>query len=68
MDYKLNKDVLNIIMLNKGYSINKLSKESSVGKATISRILNDKSRFRADTIYKIAKALDLKAEDLIIKE
>lgn len=68
MNYKLNKNTLSIAMLNKGYSINKLSKRSGVGKATISRIFRDTTNARPETLYKIAKALDLEAEDLLLKE
>lgn len=68
MNYKLNQASLNIAMLNKGYSISELSKVCGVGKSTISRIIRGQSAFRPSTIYKIANALDLEVEDLIVKE
>lgn len=68
MNYKLNQQALNLAMLNKGYSISELSRVCGVGKATISRALRRKSVSRPVTIYKIAQALDLEVEDLLIKE
>lgn len=51
-------------MLNKGYSINKLSKESKVSKSTISRLLNNLTCPRPETICKIAVALDLEIDKI----
>ncbi len=65
MYYKLNLKALNLAMLNKGYSISRLSKECGVSKAAISRVMKDIKISRAETIYKIAKALDLEVQDLL---
>ena len=35
MYYKLNLKAVNLAMIKKGYSINKLSEKSGIGKATI---------------------------------
>ena len=51
-------------MLNKGYSINKLSKESKVSNSTISRLINNLTCPRPETIYKIAIALDLEIDKI----
>ena len=59
MYYKLNLKALNLSMIKKGLSINQLSKESGVGKATISRLTREKVVSRPSTIFKIAKALDI---------
>lgn len=67
MYYKLNLKALNLEMLKKGYSINQLSKKSGLGKATISRLTRDKVISRPSTIYKIAKALDIDVETLLIE-
>ena len=53
-------------MLQKGYSINRLSKESHISKSTISRLLNQVGNARPETIYKIAIALDLEVKDLLL--
>lgn len=68
MNYKLNQQALNIAMLNKGYSISELSRVCGIGKATISRALRKEGCCRPITIYKIAQALGLEAEELLIKE
>ena len=68
MKYKLNKEALNLAMLSNGYSISKLSSASGVGKSTISKALRDKSLARPETLYKIAKALDINVLDLIINK
>ena len=65
MNYKLNPKALDLAMIRKGYSINKLSKKSGVGKATISRALREMTTLRHQTIYKIAKALDLDVIDIL---
>lgn len=65
MDYKLNLKKINLAMLNKGYSITRLSKECGLGKATISRALRDVTVPRPETIYKIAKALEVEVIDLL---
>lgn len=67
MKYKLNLNTLNLAMLNKGYSITKLSELSGVSKASISRLMKETHESRAETIYKIAKVLDIESEDLLQK-
>ena len=66
MNYKLNTELVKSKMLQKGYSINRLSKESHISKSTISRLLNQVGNTRPDTIYKIAIALDLEVKDLLL--
>ncbi|MBU5308524.1 helix-turn-helix domain-containing protein [Clostridioides mangenotii] len=68
MNYELDLKVLKLAMLNKGYSMNKLAEMSDLGKVTVSRVVKRGSTNRQETIFKMAKALDLKAEDLIISE
>lgn len=68
MNYKLDLEFIKKSMLSKGYSMNKLAKVSNLGKATISRVINKGSTTRQETIYKMATALDLKSEDLVISE
>ena len=66
MNYKLNTEQIKLQMLQKGYSINRLSKESHKSKSTISRLLNQVGNARPETIYKIAIALDLEVKDLLL--
>lgn len=66
MNYKLNTEQIKLQMLQKGYSINRLSKESYISKSTISRLLNQLGTHRPETIYKIAIALDLEVKDLLL--
>lgn len=66
MNYKLNTELIKLQMLQKGYSINRLSKESHISKSTISRLLNQMGTSRPDTIYKIATTLDLKVKNLLL--
>lgn len=67
MYYKLNLKAINLAMIKKGYSISKLSKECGLGKATISRAIRETTTPRQSTICKIAKALDVKVEELLIE-
>ena len=65
MKYKLNTEQIKLQMLQKGYSINRLSKESHISKSTISRLLNQVGNARPETIYKIAIALDLDRKSVV---
>ena len=64
MNYKIETEQIKQEMLNKGYSINKLSKESKISKSTLSRILNNTSNPRPETIYKIASTLNMEIEEI----
>ncbi|MEG2985723.1 MAG: helix-turn-helix domain-containing protein [Paraclostridium sp.] len=66
MKYKINTELINLQMLKKGYSITKLAKESKLGKSTVSRLINQNGNSRAETIYKIAKALEIETKDIIL--
>ncbi|WP_081010499.1 helix-turn-helix domain-containing protein [Paraclostridium sordellii] len=59
MQHKTNK----IINAKKGYSITKLANKSSLGKSTVSRLINHTGTPRVETIYKIAKALDIEIKE-----
>lgn len=64
MNYKIKTEQIKQEMLNKGYSINKLAKESKISKSTLSRILNNTSNPRPETIYKIANTLNIQIEEI----
>ena len=51
MNYKLKIELIKLQMIQKGYSISRLSKESQISKSTISRLLNQMGSSRAETIY-----------------
>lgn len=62
---------LNDVMKAKNYSQYRLAKESGIAQATISDICSRKARIEkcsADTLYKIAKTLDVSMESLIEPE
>ncbi|MEG2246974.1 MAG: hypothetical protein RSC84_05990 [Peptostreptococcaceae bacterium] len=61
MKYKLNTQLIKQEMLQKGYSINRLAKESN-----ILRLLNQQGTSRPETIYKIATSLDLQVKDILL--
>ncbi|MFR6018393.1 MAG: helix-turn-helix domain-containing protein [Paraclostridium sordellii] len=66
MNYKPNAKLIKLHMLKKGYSITKLANKSSLGKSTVSRLINQTGTPRIETIYKIAKALDIEIEYITI--
>lgn len=68
MLYKIKTEQIKQKMLSKGYSINKLSKESKVSKSSISKLLNNLTQPHPQTLYKIAVALDLDINEIITYE
>lgn len=54
------------IMLNEGLTLIQLSKKSNVSYSTIRSIFNEGHSPRPDTAYKIAKALDVKADEIFL--
>ena len=68
MNYKPNTKRIKLEMLKKGYSISRLSKESNIAKSTIARLLKEEGNQRPSTIYKIAEALEIDIETIIIEE
>ena len=66
MNYKLKIELIKLQMIQKGYSISRLSKESQISSSTISRLLNQMGSSRPETIYKLAQALDLEVKDLLL--
>lgn len=66
MNYKLNTELIKSKMLQKGYSITKLASISCISKSTIARAVNGKGTQRPQTIYKIAKSLDIDIKDITL--
>lgn len=61
---KVNSKEIEWLMLEKGFSINKLSKETKLSTGTISKILNNKCSARPETVSKIAVALKVNPRKL----
>ena len=66
MNYKLNTELIKSKMLQKGYSITKLSSISQISKSTIARAIKGQGNQRPQTIYKISKYLDLDTKDITL--
>lgn len=62
---KVDSNKLILTIANKGYSAVELSKESGVNQVTISRIKAGTQEPRPQTLGKIARALEVKVEDLL---
>lgn len=56
---------INLLRIKKGMSITELAQKSKLAKATVSRVLSNKSDARLDTIGKLAKALNVEVEQII---
>lgn len=56
---------LKIALADKCYSLADLSREAKLGTSTLYKILHNKSSMNTRTLGKIAKALDVKATDLL---
>jgi transcriptional regulator with XRE-family HTH domain len=56
---------INLLRIKKGMSITELAQKSELAKATVSRVLSNKSCARLDTIGKLAKALNVEVEQII---
>ena len=61
----INRNKLLIAIANHGYSAIELSKKSGVSQVTIARFKAGTQKARPQTVYKLAKALNVKVEDLI---
>ena len=66
MNYKINTKLIQTTMLQKGYSLTKLASISKISTSTLSRIINSQGTPRQETIYKIAKALELEISEIIL--
>jgi len=62
---KLNKDKLHLAMANACLTIGELAEQSKVSRVALTRFSTGKGNPKPATIGKIAKALNVKVEDLI---
>lgn len=63
--FDINKDKLMIAIANSGYSALELAKVCGVSQVTLARFKTGKQKARPQTISKIAKALNVRVEDLL---
>ena len=61
----VNSQKLIIAIANSGYTATELAKVSEVSQITIARFKAGTQKARPQTVYKLAKALNVKVEDLI---
>lgn len=66
MNYKINIPLIETKMLQKGYSLAKLASIVNTSTSTIARIINKQGTLRSQTIYKIAKALELETSEILL--
>lgn len=66
--FEINVNEIKWLMIEKGFSLNKLSKESKLSKSTLSRLINNKCKSRPITINKIAKVLGVSPRKLYLKD
>lgn len=62
---KICREKLNLAMANACMSTNSLVEKSGVSRISIGKFINGKTEPRPATVGKIAKALNVKAEDLV---
>lgn len=67
MKVKLNLNTLKLSVIKSGYSVNEIAERTGLARQTISRILNKEQSVRPSTAGKIAKALGVKVESIIIE-
>lgn len=67
MKVKLNLNKLKLAVITSGYSVNEIAEKTGLARQTISRILNNEQSVRPSTASKLAKALEVKVESIIIE-
>lgn len=65
---KINKEILLVKVAEKRWSLKKLSENAGVSTQTISKLINTTYDCNTQTIGKIAQALVVSVEDIIVKE
>ncbi len=65
---KVNIEEIRWLMLEKGFSVNKLSQKTKLSSGTVSKLLNKKCNARPLTISKIAQALNVNPKKLYYKD
>ena len=65
---KVEREKLKSLIYNSGMTIHEISNASGLGRTTISKMINTDTQFSPFSIGKLAKALGVKVEELIIQE
>lgn len=65
---RIGKNEFDIALANSGMLLNELCKTAEVTPAAVNRILNGKREARPQTVGKLAKALNIPVENLILRE
>lgn len=65
---KINKDKFLLALAKEGMTVTDLKIKSKVGRNTISNIINGKANVRPVIIGKLASALNVSVEDLVVFE
>jgi transcriptional regulator with XRE-family HTH domain len=63
LKFDLNK--LNLAVINSAYSVNEIADRSGLSRGTVSRVLNNNVDVTYSTVGKIAKALGVRAEEIM---
>lgn len=67
MKIKINKEVFKLAVLKRGLTITQISEQSNLSRYTIHRILNTSCTVNSSTVGKLAKALDVDVESIILE-
>lgn len=65
MKINININKVKILLANKCMSVNELVEKTGLGRTTVSKIINGSSEPSTKTAGLIAKALNVKAEDIL---
>lgn len=67
MKVKLNLNTLKLAVTKSGYSVNEIAERTGLARQTISRLLNNEKAVRPSTAGKLAKALEIEVESIILE-
>lgn len=67
MKVKLNLKTLKLAVTKSGYSVNEIAERAGLARQTVSRILNNEESVRPSTAGKLAKALEIDIESIILE-
>ncbi len=67
MTVKLDLKKLKLVVISRGYSVNEIAEKAGLARQTISRLLNNEKSVRPSTAGKLAKALEIDVESIILE-
>lgn len=67
MKVKLNLKKLKLVVISSGFSVNEIAEKTGLARQTISRLLNNEKSVRPSTAGKLAKALEINVESIILE-